>query len=91
MSSPISIELGRVFHDFFTIGETPRHNSPPPHDKFNMNSDEGRSEVREILIKRVALLIDGFLAHFNEFNPERDQRTCRPLYQVNVDMLMIPT
>ena len=85
--SPIEANIGEVFRDFWNIGETIKEVVPTHPEKVESQPSHPRREIREILVGRIALPIDGGPPRINVI-PERSRTM--PLPRVPEAILMPP-
>ena len=76
--------------NFSTVGETVKHVTSPHEERPNVSVWETRREIREILVGRVAIPIDGGPPRFDAVPPKRSSRIITPQPQNLVEVHPMP-
>ena len=87
--SPIKVNIGEVFSDFWTMGEMVIEVVSTHPEAVESQPNHSRSEIRDILVGRIALPIDGGPPHVNVI-PQRSRTMPLPRARGNLDASIIP-
>ena len=88
--SHIEANIDEVFRDFWTVGKTVKEVVSTHPEEGESQPDHSIREIREILVGRIALPIDGGPPRVNAI-PERSRTMPLPRTRGNFDASIIPT